>query len=40
MKSRAYRTLAGECIGLDGLYDGLVRPNGGEARKLVVDPRV
>ena len=34
-----WRMLAGERIGLDGLYDGLVRPNGGEARKLVVDPR-
>ena len=35
-----WRVLAGERIGLDGLYDGLVRPNGGEARKLVVDPRL
>jgi L-iditol 2-dehydrogenase len=35
-----WRALAGERIGLDGLYDGLVRPNGGEARKLVVDPRL
>jgi len=35
-----WRTLAGKRIGLEGLYDGLVRPNGGEARKLVVDPRL
>ena len=35
-----WRLLAGERIGLDALYDGLVRPTGGEARKLVVDPRL
>jgi L-iditol 2-dehydrogenase len=36
----SWRALAGARIGLDALYDGLVRPNGGEARKLVVDPRL
>jgi len=35
-----WRALAGETIGLDGLHDALLRPSGGEARKLVVDPRV
>ena len=35
-----WRLLAGERIGLDALYAGLVRPTGGEARKLVVDPRL
>ena len=35
-----WRVLAGETIGLDGLADALVRPNGGEARKLVVDPHL
>jgi L-iditol 2-dehydrogenase len=31
--------LAGETIGLDALYAGLVSPAAGKARKLVVDPR-
>jgi L-iditol 2-dehydrogenase len=35
-----WRALAGETIGLDGLHDALVRPAAGEARKLVVDPRL
>jgi L-iditol 2-dehydrogenase len=34
-----WRALAGPTIGLDELYDALLRPSGGEARKLVVDPR-
>ncbi len=35
-----WRALAGETIGLDTLHDALVRPAAGEARKLVVDPRL
>jgi L-iditol 2-dehydrogenase len=35
-----WRGLAGETIGLDGLAEALVRPSAGEARKLVVDPRL
>jgi L-iditol 2-dehydrogenase len=35
-----WRALAGETIGLGGLHDALVRPASGEARKLVVDPRL
>ena len=35
-----WRGFAGETIGLDGLADALVRPSAGEARKLVVDPRL
>jgi L-iditol 2-dehydrogenase len=35
-----WRRLAGETIGLDGLREALLRPAAGEARKLVVDPRV
>ena len=34
-----WRAFAGATIGLDELHDALLRPNGGEARKLVVDPR-
>jgi L-iditol 2-dehydrogenase len=34
-----WRALAGATIGLDELHDALMRPNAGEARKLVVDPR-
>ncbi|HEV7806770.1 MAG TPA: zinc-binding dehydrogenase [Solirubrobacteraceae bacterium] len=35
-----WRALAGETVGLDALEDALLRPAAGEARKLVVDPRV
>jgi L-iditol 2-dehydrogenase len=35
-----WRALAGETIGLHALHDALLRPAAGEARKLVVDPRV
>jgi L-iditol 2-dehydrogenase len=35
-----WRALAGETIGLGSLHDALVRPAAGEARKLVVDPRL
>jgi L-iditol 2-dehydrogenase len=35
-----WRALAGETIGLDGLHDALLRPTAGEARKLIVDPRL
>jgi L-iditol 2-dehydrogenase len=35
-----WRALAGETIGLDALEEALLRPAAGEARKLVVDPRV
>ena len=35
-----WRALAGETIGLDALHDALLRPAAGEARKLVVDPRL
>jgi L-iditol 2-dehydrogenase len=35
-----WRGFAGETIGLDGLAEALVRPAVGEARKLVVDPRL
>jgi L-iditol 2-dehydrogenase len=35
-----WRTLAGDTIGLDALAAALVRPSAGEARKLVVDPRL
>jgi L-iditol 2-dehydrogenase len=35
-----WRALAGETIGLDALRGALLRPASGEARKLVVDPRV
>jgi L-iditol 2-dehydrogenase len=35
-----WRALAGATIGLDGLHDALLRPSTGEARKLVVDPRL
>jgi L-iditol 2-dehydrogenase len=35
-----WRGLAGETIGLDELHDALLRPASGEARKLVVDPRL
>ncbi len=35
-----WRALAGETIGLDGLGEALVRPSSGEARKVVVDPRL
>jgi L-iditol 2-dehydrogenase len=35
-----WRALAGETVGLDVLYDTLLRPAAGEARKLVVDPHV
>jgi L-iditol 2-dehydrogenase len=35
-----WRALAGETIGLDGLHDALLRPSDGEARKIVVDPRL
>jgi L-iditol 2-dehydrogenase len=34
-----WRALAGATIGLDELEAALLRPNTGEARKLVVDPR-
>jgi L-iditol 2-dehydrogenase len=33
-----WRALAGPTVGLDELHDALLRPSGGEARKLVVDP--
>jgi L-iditol 2-dehydrogenase len=36
----AWRALAGDTIGLDALHGALLRPPGGEARKLVVDPRL
>ncbi len=35
-----WRALAGETIGLDALGEALVRPSAGEARKLIVDPRL
>jgi L-iditol 2-dehydrogenase len=35
-----WRALAGETIGLDALHAALLRPAVGEARKLVVDPRL
>ncbi|MDX6718491.1 MAG: L-iditol 2-dehydrogenase [Solirubrobacteraceae bacterium] len=35
-----WRALAGDTIGLDALHDALLRPSAGEARKLVVDPRL
>jgi len=35
-----WRALAGDVIGLGELHDALLRPAGGEARKLVVDPRI
>jgi L-iditol 2-dehydrogenase len=35
-----WRALAGETIGLDALEEALLRPSAGEARKVVVDPRV
>jgi L-iditol 2-dehydrogenase len=35
-----WHALAGETIGLDALEEALLRPSSGEARKLVVDPRV
>ena len=35
-----WRAYAGETIGLGELYDALLRPAAGEARKLVVDPRL
>jgi L-iditol 2-dehydrogenase len=35
-----WRALAGNTIGLDSLHDALLRPSAGEARKLVVDPRL
>ncbi|HTN24598.1 MAG TPA: zinc-binding dehydrogenase [Solirubrobacteraceae bacterium] len=35
-----WRALAGETVGLDALHGALVRPASGEARKLVVDPRL
>jgi len=35
-----WRALAGETIGLDALGVALVRPSAGEARKLIVDPRL
>ena len=34
-----WRALAGETVGLEQLGDALRRPAGGEARKLIVDPR-
>jgi L-iditol 2-dehydrogenase len=34
-----WRAFAGDLIGLAELHDALLRPAGGEARKLVVDPR-
>jgi L-iditol 2-dehydrogenase len=33
-----WRALAGPTVGLEDLHDALLRPSGGEARKLVVDP--
>jgi L-iditol 2-dehydrogenase len=35
-----WRALAGDTIGLDELAAALVRPSAGEARKLIVDPRL
>jgi L-iditol 2-dehydrogenase len=35
-----WRAFAGETIGLAALHDALLRPAAGEARKLVVDPRL
>jgi len=35
-----WRALAGDRIGLDELAEALVRPSAGEARKLIVDPRM
>ncbi len=35
-----WRAIEGETIGLHDLRDALLRPTAGEARKLVVDPRV
>jgi L-iditol 2-dehydrogenase len=35
-----WRALAGATIGLDDLHGALLRPSAGEARKLVVDPRL
>jgi threonine dehydrogenase-like Zn-dependent dehydrogenase len=35
-----WHALAGETVGLDALHDALLRPVAGEARKLIVDPRV
>ena len=35
-----WRAFAGDVIGLGELHDALLRPAGGEARKLVVDPRI
>jgi L-iditol 2-dehydrogenase len=35
-----WRAFAGETIGLAQLHDALLRPAGGEARKLVIDPRL
>ena len=35
-----WRALAGPTIGLHELHDALVRPTSGEARKLVIDPRL
>jgi len=35
-----WRALAGPTISLDDLHDALLAPSGGEARKLVVDPRL
>jgi L-iditol 2-dehydrogenase len=35
-----WRALAGDTIGLDALHGALLRPSAGEARKLVVDPRL
>jgi L-iditol 2-dehydrogenase len=35
-----WRALAGDTIGLEALHDALLRPSAGEARKLVVDPRL
>ena len=34
-----WRALAGETVGLDDLGTALLRPSGGEARKVVVVPR-
>jgi L-iditol 2-dehydrogenase len=34
-----YGAFAGDVIGLDGLAEALAAPNGGEARKTIVDPR-
>jgi L-iditol 2-dehydrogenase len=35
-----WRALAGETVGLDALHGALLRRSAGEARKLVVDPRL